>query len=74
MHRKSLSYAVYFGLLEANDEFILGRKLYKYISTVYDYKSEFETVTLITVYNVNTCKYEVINVDSPVGDKYVIIC
>ena len=57
--KKTLKYAVAFYFCTSGKiNFMLGNKMYQHINTVYDYKAQ---------------KYEVLNVDTEIGNKEITI-
>lgn len=73
--KKTLKYAVAFYFsTSGKTNFILGKKMYQHINTVYDQREDgrgFNTCEV--VYNYSTQKYEVMCVDSEIGNKEITI-
>lgn len=72
---KTLKYAVAFYFYTGGKrDFMLGKKLYQYIDTIYhEVVHGSASITLAIVYNYGANKYEVLNVDSAIGDKEIKI-
>jgi hypothetical protein len=73
--KKTLKYAVAFHFCTTGKiNFLLGKKMYQHINTVYDQREDgrgFNTIEV--VYNYRLMKYEALNVDSEIGNKEIII-
>ena len=73
--KKTLKYAVAFYFCTSGKiNFMLGNKMYQHINTVYDQREDgrgFNTCEV--VYNYKVQKYEVLNVDSEIGNKEITI-
>ena len=72
---KTLKYAVAFYFCTSGKvNFMLGNKMYQHIDTVYDQREDgrgFNTCEV--VYNYKAQKYEVLNVDTEIGNKEITI-
>ena len=73
--KKTLKYAVAFYFCTSGKiNFMLGNKMYQHINTVYDQREDgrgFNTCEV--VYNYKAQKYEVLNVDTEIGNKEITI-
>ena len=73
--KKTLKYAVAFYFCTSGKvNFMLGNKMYQHIDTVYDQREDgrgFNTCEV--VYNYKAQKYEVLNVDTEIGNKEITI-
>lgn len=73
--KKTLRYAVAFQFCTSGKiNFLLGKKMYQHVDTVYDQREDgrgFNTCEV--VYNYASQKYEVLNVDTEIGNKEIII-
>ena len=73
--KKTLKYAVAFYFCTLGKiNFMLGNKMYQHINTVYDQREDgrgFNTCEV--VYNYKAQKYEVLNVDTEIGNKEIQI-
>ena len=73
--KKTLKYAVAFYFCTSGKiNFMLGNKMYQHINTVYDQREDgrgFNTCEV--VYNYKVQKYEVLNVDTEIGNKEIQI-
>ncbi len=73
--KKTLKYAVAFYFCTTGKvNFMLGNKMYQHINTVYDQREDgrgFNTCEV--VYNYKAQKYEVLNVDTEIGNKEITI-
>lgn len=73
--KKTLKYAVAFYFCTSGKvNFMLGNKMYQHINTVYDQREDgrgFNTCEV--VYNYKAQKYEVLNVDTEIGNKEIQI-
>ena len=73
--KKTLKYAVAFYFCTSGKiNFMLGNKMYQHINTVYDQREDgrgFNTCEV--VYNYKVQKYEVLNVDTEIGNKEITI-
>lgn len=73
--KKTLKYAVAFYFCTSGKiNFMLGNKMYQHINTVYDQREDgrgFNTCEI--VYNYKAQKYEVLNVDTEIGNKEITI-
>lgn len=73
--KKTLKYAVAFYFCTSGKvNFMLGKKMYQHIDTVYDQREDgrgFNTCEI--VYNYKAQKYEVLNVDTEIGNKEITI-
>nr|DAQ19222.1 MAG TPA: hypothetical protein [Caudoviricetes sp.] len=73
--KKTLKYAVAFYFCTSGKvNFMLGKKMYQHINTVYDQREDgrgFNTCEV--VYNYKAQKYEVLNVDTEIGNKEIAI-
>ncbi len=73
--KKTLRYAVTFHFsASCKAKFMLGKKVYQHINTVYDQREDgrgFNTCEV--VYNYKAQKYEVLNVDTEIGNKEITI-
>ena len=73
--KKTLRYAVaFYFCVSGKVDFMLGNKMYQHIDTVYDQREDgrgFNTCEV--VYNYSAQRYEVLNVDSAIGDKEIKI-
>ena len=73
--KKTLKYAVAFYFCTSGKiNFMLGNKMYQHINTVYDQREDgrgFNTCEV--VYNYKAQRYEVLNVDTEIGNKEITI-
>ena len=73
--KKTLAYAVAFIFNTTGKvNFMLGNKMYQHIDTVYDQREDgrgFNTCEV--VYNYKAQKYEVLSVDTEIGNKEITI-
>ena len=73
--KKTLKYAVAFYFCTSGKvNFMLGNKMYQHINTVYDQREDgrgFNTCEV--VYNYKAQKYEVLNVDTEIGNKEITV-
>lgn len=73
--KKTLKYAVTFQFCTLGKiNFLLGKKKYQHVDTVYDQREDgrgFNTCEV--VYNYASQKYEVLNVDTEIGNKEIVI-
>ena len=73
--KKTLKYAVAFYFCTSGKiNFMLGNKMYQHINTIYDQREDgrgFNTCEI--VYNYRAQKYEVLNVDTEIGNKEITI-
>jgi len=73
--KKTLKYAVAFYFCTSGKiNFMLGNKMYQHIDTVYDQREDgrgFNTCEV--VYNYKAQRYEVLNVDTEIGNKEITI-
>lgn len=73
--KKTLAYAVAFIFNTTGKvNFMLGNKMYQHIDTVYDQREDgrgFNTCEV--VYNYKAQKYEVLSVDTEIGNKEIQI-
>ena len=73
--KKTLKYAVAFYFCTSGKiNFMLGNKRYQHIDTVYDQREDgrgFNTCEV--VYNYKAQRYEVLNVDTEIGNKEITI-
>ena len=73
--KKTLKYAVAFYFCTSGKiNFMLGNKMYQHIDTVYDQREDgrgFNTCEV--VYNYKAQKYEVLNVDTEIGNKEITV-
>ena len=72
---KTLKYAVAFHFLRSSGHnFLLRGKMYQHISTVYDRRDcNSDSSTLEVVYNYHSCKYEVFNLNTKIGNEEILI-
>lgn len=73
--KKTLKFAVAFYFNTSGKvNFMLGKKVYQHVDTVHDQREDgrgFNTCEV--VYNYSAGKYEVLNVDTEIGDKEITI-
>lgn len=73
--KKTLKYAVAFYFCTSGKvNFMLGNKMYQHIDTVYDQREDgrgFNTCEV--VYSYKAQKYEVLNVDTEIGNKEITV-
>lgn len=73
--KKTLRYAVAFHFSTSGSiNFMIGSKMYRHVDTVYDEQDASSSInTLEIVYNYSSQKYEVLNVDTEIGNKEIRI-
>lgn len=73
--KKTLRYAVAFYFCNSDKiNFMLGKKMYQHVDTVYDQREDgigFNTCEV--VYNYKSQEYEVLAVDTEIGNKEITI-
>lgn len=73
--KNTLRYAVAFHFSTSGSiNFMIGSKMYRHVDTVYDEQdASSSTNTLEIVYNYSSQKYEVLNVNTEIGNKEIRI-